>query len=325
MPLSRFPLIHTHSLDEAERLQSTVNAPVKGERLERRVPYEWKANRIEVGGLGIIASRYRAAIRGYAPNITRYSLLIALDAGGRSTQAGRGTPVVPGKIAVMASPGMASEFELGSSYRGIQVAIPAAMVSDAWSALSGRRAPAPLRFDPAVDLRAGGGADVLRLLRFLIAEAERAKNALMVPLVAGHLVNALAGALVSSLPHDQSHLLAWRVHPMEPDYVRRVEEYLAANAARPVSLADLVALVGVSGRAIQAGFKAHRGSSPMSFLRARRYELARRQLLASPDATITEVAFNCGFEHVGRFSAGYRARFGESPRATQRRAGRFAK
>jgi AraC-like DNA-binding protein len=44
--------------------------------------------------------------------------------------------------------------------------------------------------------------------------------------------------------------------------------------------------------------------------------------LRNPDArdfTITQVAMNWGFSHLGRFSINYRAHFGQSPSATVRR------
>ena len=61
----------------------------------------------------------------------------------------------------------------------------------------------------------------------------------------------------------------------------------------------------------------------MTFLRARRLDAARARLaMARDDDTITSIATACGFEHLGRFSAQYRQRFGESPRDTRARAGR---
>nr|WP_243645044.1 helix-turn-helix domain-containing protein [Rhodovulum euryhalinum] len=40
-----------------------------------------------------------------------------------------------------------------------------------------------------------------------------------------------------------------------------------------------------------------------------------------PDSapTVTEAAITCGFGHLGRFSAAYRARFGEAPSQTRAR------
>jgi AraC-like DNA-binding protein len=57
----------------------------------------------------------------------------------------------------------------------------------------------------------------------------------------------------------------------------------------------------------------------LSFLRERRFEVARARLLASSAATVTDVAVASGFEHLGRFSVEYKKRYGESPTQTLRR------
>jgi transcriptional regulator GlxA family with amidase domain len=102
-------------------------------------------------------------------------------------------------------------------------------------------------------------------------------------------------------------------------YVRQAAEYLEANLARRVRLAQLVSLTGVSGRSIQLGFQRHRGCSPLAFLRARRLEQARTMLLLGIPSTVTDVALACGFEHLSRFAALYRSRFGELPVETRER------
>jgi len=77
-------------------------------------------------------------------------------------------------------------------------------------------------------------------------------------------------------------------------------------------MTELAAVAGVSLRALQTGFLRHRGCTPMEFLRARRLDLARTRLLASaPGVSIATIARECGVSHLGRFSAHYRARFGE--------------
>jgi TolB-like protein len=55
----------------------------------------------------------------------------------------------------------------------------------------------------------------------------------------------------------------------------------------------------------------------MPFLRELRLERARQELLRASDrASITRVATRYGFNHIGRFAAQYRTRYGESPSAT---------
>lgn len=47
---------------------------------------------------------------------------------------------------------------------------------------------------------------------------------------------------------------------------------------------------------------------------------ARGDLLRpAPGATVTNVAMDCGFSHLGRFSCDYCRHFGESPSETLRR------
>lgn len=110
--------------------------------------------------------------------------------------------------------------------------------------------------------------------------------------------------------------------PPEPVHLRRVEEYILGHAGQAVSIADLTGIARVSSRTLYASFRAHRGCSPMEYLRRHRLQWARSKLLSSPDQAVSFIAFACGFEHLGRFSTRYRERFGESPRQTQQRAKR---
>jgi transcriptional regulator GlxA family with amidase domain len=53
----------------------------------------------------------------------------------------------------------------------------------------------------------------------------------------------------------------------------------------------------------------------MSYLRNVRLDHCRRLLVAGT-ASVTDVAQQCGFTHLGRFSAAYKERFGELPSHT---------
>ena len=104
-----------------------------------------------------------------------------------------------------------------------------------------------------------------------------------------------------------------------PRHVRKVQEYLNAHAHEPVRAEDLARVAGVSLRSLYAGFKAFSGVSPMQYLKDLRLERARADLLAGK-GSVGSVALLWGFGHLGRFSADYRARFGESPSESLRRA-----
>jgi transcriptional regulator GlxA family with amidase domain len=109
-----------------------------------------------------------------------------------------------------------------------------------------------------------------------------------------------------------------------PRHLHRAEAYMGAHLHSPISIETLAQVTGVSAAAVFSAFRKFRGFSPMEFLRERRFERARDLLLsgAQEQRTVAEVALSCGFNHLGRFSVGYRQRFGESPNVTRRRGAR---
>jgi len=101
--------------------------------------------------------------------------------------------------------------------------------------------------------------------------------------------------------------------------LERLEAFIRSRPFAPLSLVDLARVAGVTTRTLNAICHRNRGVSPMELLRNLRLEGARDKLLSDEDASITDVALEHGFGHLGRFSAYYRERFGELPRQTGRR------
>ncbi|HQR70160.1 MAG TPA: AraC family transcriptional regulator [Burkholderiaceae bacterium] len=101
----------------------------------------------------------------------------------------------------------------------------------------------------------------------------------------------------------------------------RVQRWIDAHLDHDISLDRLCAVAGVSPRALQKTFLVARGQTPHEFVTARRLAAARRLLQgASSPVRVSTVALDCGFRHFGRFSASYRAAFGELPAETARAA-----
>lgn len=104
--------------------------------------------------------------------------------------------------------------------------------------------------------------------------------------------------------------------------VRQALDYLERHLSEPVTMADLAQHVGVSVRSIQQGFREELGVTPMGYLRDRRLERAREDLIDAEPAdgvTVSSVAERWGFHHLGGFAVLYRRRWGESPSETLRR------
>ncbi|WP_236192850.1 helix-turn-helix domain-containing protein [Pseudomonas glycinae] len=104
--------------------------------------------------------------------------------------------------------------------------------------------------------------------------------------------------------------------------LKRVGEWAADSPEETLNLLELSRVAGVSVRQLQQTFKAYTGMSPSHWLRLRRLNSARRELLkrSAADTTVAEVAMNWSFWHLGRFSSSYRALFKELPSETLKRS-----
>lgn len=103
--------------------------------------------------------------------------------------------------------------------------------------------------------------------------------------------------------------------------VRVAQEWIAANAHRPLTTADVCRATGLSARGLQAAFHRAGAASPMQFLRDVRLHRVRTALEAGDPGTTTvaEVARAWGFAHLGRFAGTYASAFGERPSVTLQR------
>ena len=106
-----------------------------------------------------------------------------------------------------------------------------------------------------------------------------------------------------------------------PDRVQQAEAILAAQAGETVSLGEVAAGVGLGLRSLQIVFRATLGVSPRRRLAQIRLDQARARLLnPAPGETVTSIALECGFTHLGRFPGAYLRAFGELPSQTLKRA-----
>jgi AraC-like DNA-binding protein len=102
--------------------------------------------------------------------------------------------------------------------------------------------------------------------------------------------------------------------------LRGTEDWILAHLEDPITRADLCAVSGMNVRTLTRAFRRRHALSPMAFVRERRLDEVRRRLLAGDreETSVSNVALDHGFGHLGRFSADYRRAFGELPSETLR-------
>ena len=104
-----------------------------------------------------------------------------------------------------------------------------------------------------------------------------------------------------------------------PRGVHRAARFIDGHLEDPLTIGLVAAAAGMAGRTLHKHFRS-RGTSPMRYVRERRFGEVRQALLgAAPDESVTGIALRWGFSHLGRFAVEYRKRYGETPSQTLRR------
>ena len=317
-PLDRFPLIRTDEVDEMREaigrfygdVRLTVGSDSRGFRAH--------GNHLQLNSIGVSYASYGAMVHHYYPSLTdHYTIPLAAAGAGWGSTGGRGFEIDRHR-SVIGAPGQPGELRVGPDFEELSIQFEAAAVQKTLAGLIGADVNGSLSFDPVLDLGKPENRLWLRLLRFLIAEAESLDTDLSVTALA-EIEQALIVMFLKANRHNFSAVLGGTHRDAAPRQVRIAEAYIEAHWDQPITVEVLTALTGVSARSIFDSFRKSRGYSPMAFLKQVRLRHARRILIASePGTTVANVAFACGFGNLGNFAKDYRAAFGELPSQTLR-------
>ena len=97
--------------------------------------------------------------------------------------------------------------------------------------------------------------------------------------------------LLFSHHNNYTELLRCRERSITPRDLRRAIDYMAANLAAPIAIADIAEASGIAGRTFFQHFRDFRGSTPLRYLRDARFDKARDALRrAPPEESVAEIA-----------------------------------
>lgn len=231
---------------------------------------------------------------------------VRISVGGRILHDG---PVTPGTLQVT-EPGAQARCLFRGPYDVLHLHVPNAFIAKLGGGAPDSEA-APLRSGPALTQ----DPMVERLARALVASEEISGPC-------GQLyVECISTAIVARLLASPrrtpeggrpkvAELARWRL--------RRVMEYVEANLAETVSLADLAAAAGLTRMHFAAQFRAATGLPPHEYLLRRRIERAQ-EMLAEDRESLVEVALSVGFQTQSHFTSVFKRFVGQPPRAWRQR------
>jgi len=290
--------------------------------------------RHDLGGIALMALRYGAEVE-VRPQAFRDFTLVQMPLRGHShfESDGVAVPVAPGEVAVL-SPQRSAKLLWQRDCEQLIVKLPhrllARVLNDTQAGEGGglapRRAGASLALPPAFKLPAHLLPVWQGLVQQCLLVPQPTDAEAVHPLWRRQFEQAMALFLLAHqpevLPCTDTPGLAADLPRADAERIDRLEAYVADHLGAPLTLADLAAAAEISPRLLNLLCQRHFGLAPMAWLRQRRLEAARELLQRQPGRSVTEVALEFGFGHLGRFSAYYRQRYGELPSNTEPQATR---
>jgi AraC-like DNA-binding protein len=181
---------------------------------------------------------------------------------------------------------------------------------------------ADLRFESMAPVSATRQAIWAKTAQFVCAELVTSEITRISPLVGHELTRLAAAAMLETFPNT-AMTARYVAGPgwAPPAAVRRAAAFIEAHADQPLTLADIAAAAGVTGRALQSAFRRYYDTTPVGYLRRTRLERAYTELRdADPAAgvTVAAVARQWGWTSPSQFAAVFQRRFGQPPSRTLR-------
>lgn len=322
--LADFRLFHTSDPEEARIRMSRVFCDHRLRVLGGRQRIDAEICYRPIRGIGIGCMRYGANVEIDPGQLETFALVQMPICGAELIEhAGLRVNSRPDMASVI-SPTRSLSMWHGADTEKLFVKIERVALERHCRQLLGGNPCEPVEFAPHMSMTTPQLRSWVRLMRWLYDECGRAggnDEGLASPLFAAQIEQMVITTLLLCQPNNYSERLADQGPAVAPYFVRRVEDYIEEHAHEPVTIGDLAERAGVSTRSLFSGFRKYRNTTPMQYLTSVRMERVRAELqAAAPETTtVTSVAMNWGFTHLGRFTANYKRYFGESPSMTLHR------
>lgn len=231
------------------------------------------------------------------------------------------TMVVPGQASLW-SPGQVPDTVWAAGTTQMCFMIPPELVAAELEAFLGEPPARSFSFEPIMDLTSDAGQSWGRLVNLLAGEFLTDSGLIQEPVSRGHIERLLVDGLLLGHRHAYSDVIHQRSSKASNSVIAKAVALIDEDPAAPWSVLTLARQVHVSVRSLQEGFRREYGTTPMRHLRDIRLRRVHDDLLAgkADSLTVQQIATRWGLNHMGRFAAQYRSKFGELPSETQRRA-----
>ncbi|MBJ3814583.1 AraC family transcriptional regulator [Shimwellia pseudoproteus] len=310
-------LFTSASLEQAGAVVGRIFKPCQVDLVDRGARADVRMHHIPMGEISLNRLRYSCRVD-IAPSLLKDFFLIQMPLHGSATVVSRGQSLCSTpRLATVISPDDVTQMRWEAGNDQCLLRISRTLLENTLMGHLGQPLTEPLRFEQGFQWQEN--AAWCALIGYLLECASQGLDLEKHHLIRQQIGQLVATTLLHSHPHNYQQPSGQKRAAIRPTHVRRVQEYIDSHAHAPLTAEMLAEIGGVSLRGLYAGFKNFLGVSPMQYLRDVRMDRVRAELLSGEIDNVTGVALRWGFAHMGRFSAEYKSRFGESPSQSMRK------
>ncbi|PCD01115.1 XylDLEGF operon transcriptional activator XylS [Halopseudomonas pelagia] len=278
----------------------------KSRRLEANL------NHSTLGSLELCRISYGGSVRVISPGLeTCYHLQVLLKGHCLWSGCGQKHDFAPGEL-LLINPDERADLTYSEDCEKFILKLPSVVLDRACSESYWNKPSEGVRFTPRHNLQQLNG--FINLLGLVCDEAERNKS---MPRVQEYYTGLIATKLLEMLDSNVSRDAFSESCPS----FERVVQFIDNNIKENIGIERMAELALMSPRSLYTLFEKHAGTTPKNYIRNRKLECVRARL-SDPSAnvrSVTEVALDYGFFHLGRFAENYRSTYLEHPSDTLRR------
>jgi AraC-like DNA-binding protein len=282
-------------------------------------PFLFSFTVMQFGPVTVGEVEYSSDIRASCGDlVTAYNINVPLTGHHISTHRGREVAAHPGLAAVYQPVGDCSVRHWSGHSRQLAIKIDRYALENHLESYLDRSIRGYLDLAASADLSTGAGRGWARLVRTLADEMKRPDSLAHQLLFTELIADSVMTGLLLAVRHPYRDELTDPRIRARPRTIQRAIDAIQADPAHPFGAIELARTAGVSVRTLQVAFRRYTGTTPMAYLRQIRLTRAHDELRRADPSfeTVAEVAYRCGFTHLGRFAATYRDRYGVTPSTT---------
>lgn len=218
--------------------------------------------------------------------------------------------------AVMVNPYEKIDLEYSEDCEKLIIKIPEQVLNNAWEMSHGRFPENGVRFTRSpVDLRFCSA--LVNIIEAVLSECHDAEEG-DISLICAPYREIILKKLLKVFPSNWSDKENGTACTPSLSIILH---YIEQNVHRCIDIEELSTVSNMSVRSIYTAFSNAFATTPKCYIKQLKLQRLREDLLQRKSRSITEIALDYGFGHLGRFSSDYRKAFGELPSETMKMAG----